>query len=359
MTTTLLFLLVISLLVFVHELGHFVAARRSGMKVEEFGFGFPPRLWGKKIGDTVYTINAIPFGGFVRIFGEDGGHTHAPGSFAAGKFWHKCVVLVAGVVMNIVLAVALLSLGNMLGLRVGIFDEASRAEARDIQVQILEVSVDSPAQRAGLLPADAITGFVGPEGAVEVASPEDVQKFAFSNAGKEVTIVVQRAGSSLALPIALRTPESGQGPIGIALALTGEVSYPWYEALWKGVQSTWYLTKATVEGYGAILVSLVTSGSLGAGVTGPVGIATMTGQAAQAGMSYLIQFVAMISINLAVLNIMPFPALDGGRLVLVVLERIRGRALANQTEQLINAGGFALLLLLMVAVTVRDVVTLF
>lgn len=359
MITTLLFLLVISVLVFVHELGHFIAARRSGMKVEEFGFGFPPRVWGKKFGDTVYSINAIPFGGFVKIFGEDGGHTHAPGSFGAGKFWHKCIVLVAGVAMNIVLAVVLLSLGNMIGLRVGIFDEASRMSARDVKVQILEVGVDTPALRAGLRPADAIGGFIGSEGAISVASPEDVQTFAYNHAGKEVTIVVERAGASLALPMTLRTPESGQGPIGIALALTGEVSYPWYESIWKGAQSTWYLTKATVQGYGAILGSLVTSGSLGAGVTGPVGIATMTGQAAQAGISYLIQFVAMISINLAVLNIMPFPALDGGRLVLVVLERIRGRALASQTEQLINAGGFAILLLLMVAVTVRDVVTFF
>jgi regulator of sigma E protease len=137
------------------------------------------------------------------------------------------------------------------------------------------------------------------------------------------------------------------------------VSYPWHEALWRGAQATWQLTMATLDGYRGMLVALVTSGSVASGITGPIGIATLTGQAAQAGISYLIQFVAMISINLAVLNIMPFPALDGGRLALVVWERIRGRALAHRTEQLINAAGFAVLLLLMVAVTMRDVVQFF
>jgi regulator of sigma E protease len=262
--------------------------------------------------------------------------------------------------MNILLAFILLSLGNVLGLRIGLLDDAARATARDVKVQILEVGPGTPALAAGLHPADAIVGFRDGHTIVPVVSPEDVQKYAFAHAGKQAIIVVERGGMVQEMPITLRIPtKEAQGPIGISLALTGEVSYPWHEALWRGAQATWQLTMATLDGYRGMLVALVTSGSVASGITGPIGIATLTGQAAQAGISYLIQFVAMISINLAVLNIMPFPALDGGRLALVVWERIRGRALAHRTEQLINAAGFAVLLLLMVAVTMRDVVQFF
>lgn len=361
MLTALLFILVISVLVFVHELGHFVMAKRAGMKVEEFGFGFPPRVWSKKSGETVYSINAIPFGGFVKIFGENGDGRTEPRAFGSKGFWPRMGVIVAGVVMNFVFAVPLLMAGNALGLRVGLFDEATATIARDVKVQIISVTADSPAQDAGLLAMDEIRGFRTSEGTlVTTKRPEEVQTFAHEHAGQDVRIVVARGSDVQEYPISLRAnPPAGQGPIGIALAMTGVVRYPWYQALWRGIVDAGILFANTLIGYWLIIKSLFTDGAMLADVSGPIGIATLTGQAARIGINYLIQFVAMISINLAVLNILPFPALDGGRAVMLIAEKIKGSPLRHRTEALVNGVGFAILLVLMVAVTVRDIGKLF
>jgi regulator of sigma E protease len=361
MLTFLIFIVVISVLVFVHEFGHFIMAKRAGMKVEEFGFGFPPRLWGIRKRGTLYSINLIPFGGFVRIFGEDGEHRRAPGSFGAGTFGQKVAVITAGVAMNFLFAVVLLMLGNFFGLRVGIFDEQTAARAHDVKVQIVQVLEGSPAQEAGLQPLDEIRGFRLADGEViTVAGPEAVQEYAFAHAGEKVTMVINREGNEQDIPIRLREPTGPtEGPIGISLALTGVVRYPWYESIWRGVSMGAQIFWATLVGYGRLFASLVVDGRLGADISGPVGIATLTGQAARVGFNYLLQFVAMISINLAVLNILPFPALDGGRLALIGAEKVRGRALSQQVEGMMNAVGFAVLLLLMVAVTVKDIVQFF
>jgi regulator of sigma E protease len=360
MLTFLIFIVVISVLVFVHELGHFVMAKRAKMKVEEFGFGFPPRIWGKRYGDTLYSINAIPFGGFVRIFGENGENRRAPGSFGAGTFWQKVAVIVAGVAMNFVFAAFLLMLGNGLGLRVGVFDETTMGRAQELKVQVLQIAPGSPAEQGGLRPLDEIIGFRENGSVVRTETPEKVQEYAFSHAGKPVTMVVVRGQDEEDLSLTLRQPSGpSEGPIGISLALTGVVRHPWYTSIWLGVTQAAAMFWATLVGYFTLLFSLVTSGNLGADVSGPVGIATLTGQAARIGFNYLIQFVAMISINLAVLNILPFPALDGGRLVIVLAEKLRGKSLSEHVEEAINAIGFFVLILLMVAVTVKDIVKFF
>lgn len=360
MLTVIIFLLVISVLVLVHEAGHFFAAKRSGMKVEEFGLGFPPRAIGWKRGGTIYSLNWIPFGGFVRIYGEDGEHRNAPGSFGAGSFWSKMAVVIAGVVMNFLFAVVLLMLGNFLGLRVGIFDAATEARAQQKEVQILEIAPGSPADTAGLQPLDVIQGFRDGATLTTTASPEDVQHYAYAHAGEETRVVIMRGGVSESLPIHLRQPQGPtEGPIGISLALTGVVRYSWYESIWRGIASGAVMFWGILVGYWTILSSLIVSGHAGSDVSGPVGIATLTGQAARIGFNYLMQFVAMISINLAVLNILPFPALDGGRLVIVLTEKVRGKALSGSVEHAINAVGFIILILLMVAVTVKDIVRFF
>ncbi|HXV26615.1 MAG TPA: site-2 protease family protein [Candidatus Paceibacterota bacterium] len=361
MLTAVIFLVVISVLVFVHEVGHFVAAKRAGMRVQEFGFGFPPRLWGVRRGETVYSLNWIPFGGFVKIHGEDGQDRSSPFSFAAASFGRKVGVVVAGVVMNFLFAAALLVLGNFLGLRVGLFEPALINLATDKQVQIISVSPDSPAAAAGLMPLDAITGFRLSDGSLlRVTGPEQVQEFSLANAGREVTIILSRGGEELALPLALREPVGPtEGPIGISLVMTGVVSYPWYQALWRGVADAGMMFISIVVGYAGIIGSLFTDGRLAGEVAGPVGIATLTGQAARIGFNYLVQFVAVISMNLAVLNILPFPALDGGRLAILIGEKVRGRPLRQHTERLINGLGFLFLLGLMVAVTIKDIGKLF
>lgn len=361
MFTLIIFLLVISVLVFVHELGHFVVAKRSGMRVEEFGFGFPPRLWSFRYRGTLYSINLIPFGGFVRIYGEEGEHRRAEGSFSHAGFWAQLGVVVAGVFMNFLLAVVLLMACNFLGLRVGLFDEQMMARATDQRVQILQISPGSPAETGGLQPLDQILGFRAPGGAIEATNnPETVQKYALAHAGTPVVMVVRRGDSDTDIPLALRQAIGpGEGPIGIALALTGVIRYPWYESIWRGAEDAWLLFVATLAGYWGLLSSLFVTGRLGADISGPIGIATMTGQAARVGFTYLIQFVAMISINLAVLNILPFPALDGGRAVMVVAEKLRGKPMSETAERGINAFGFIILLALMVAVTIKDIVKFF
>jgi regulator of sigma E protease len=359
--TFLIFLLVISVLVFVHELGHFVMAKRAGMKVEEFGFGFPPRIWGKKKGGTFYSINAIPFGGFVKIFGEEGEHRREPGSFGHGSFWAKVGVIVAGVAMNFLFAAILLVGNNYFGLRVGIFDEPTAQRATNLKLEILQVASGSPAEKAGLRSLDEIVGFVDAKGVrKETRTPELVQDFSFSHAGQKVAIIIQRGSSQVDIPMQLRqTSPTGEGPIGISLALTGEIHYAWYESIWRGFASAGMLFVATLAGYWGLLVSLFRSGHLAADVAGPIGIATLTGQAAGVGFNYLVQFVAMISVNLAVLNILPFPALDGGRLALILVEKVRRKPLSHKIEDTINSIGFMILIALMVAVTVKDIVKFF
>lgn len=361
MFTFIVFLIVLSVLVLVHEAGHFFAAKRAGMKVEEFGFGFPPRLWSFRRGGTLFSLNLIPFGGFVRIYGEEGEHRTAPGSFSHAPFRWQFAVIVAGVLMNFLLAVVLLMVSNFGGLRVGLFDDDMRARATSQKVQILQVASDSPAQRGGVRPLDEIIGFR--EGAgdyVLTFTAEDVQTYAYAHAGEDVVMVLQRGDAVIDTPLTLREPQGpGQGPIGISLALTGVIRYPWYESIWRGFVDAVRLFVATIIGYGTLIASIFTDGRSMTDVSGPIGIATLTGQAARVGLTYLLQFMAMISVNLAVLNILPFPALDGGRAVIVLAERIRGRALAESTERAINGIGFAVLLALMVAVTVKDIVQFF
>ena len=346
MLTVLIFILVISVLVFVHELGHFVLAKRAGMKVEEFGFGFPPRLFGIKKGETSYSINWIPFGGFVKIMGEDGSQRDDPRSFAAGTLGTRAGVIVAGVVMNLLFAILLLILGNGIGLRVGLDDKLT-AQAGAKQIQIIQVDENSPAAQAGLKMFDEIVGY---------QAILEFQSFVTSHRGQEVLINIRRADRSLAVKLTPRAnPPPGQGALGISLALTGIVKYSWPQAIKHGVQNAYYITRETAIGYGTVIKNVFAKGQPGAGLSGPIGIAVVTGQAARLGFTYLIQLVALISINLAILNIIPFPALDGGRLLFIIIEKLKGSPIPKRVEAAVNAVGFSLLIALMVYVTTQDI----
>ena len=360
MLTLLIFIIVLSVLVFVHEFGHFIMAKRAGMKVEEFGFGFPPRLLGVKHGETTYSINAIPFGGFVKILGEDGQEQNNPRSFASAKAGIRAGVIIAGVVMNLLLAVALLSIGNAVGLRVGLVDEASVKQARDIKVQIIQVAAGSPAERSGLKPLDEIAGFKIGDRLSYTSSVEDVQDFINKNLGKEI-IVLTRSGQELIEDkiIPRTNPPEGEGALGISLATTGVVSYPWYEAIGRGAMDTVNIFRYTVVGYATIIKNIFVTGKAGVELSGPVGIAVITGKAARLGFTYLMQFTALISVNLAVLNIIPFPALDGGRLLFIGIEKLKGRPVSRKIEATVNAIGFALLIMLMIYVTTKDIIKFF
>ena len=384
MLTALIFIAVIGVLVVVHEFGHFIVAKRAGMRVDEFGFGFPPRLlawrlrpgagiefafgarsrWDKgdkvpsaqredNIGTgTTYSINWIPFGGFVKIYGEDGEHRDAPRSFAAKPIGTRLKVIVAGVVMNFLLAVFLLMLGNYVGIRVGIGDEMDEvsAAAKNKMIQVVSVVQDSPADQAGLKMFDEIVGF---------STAQEVRDYISANAGKKIELIIRSDSRVEVKEISLPAKDEGDGLLGIVPIRTGLLSYPWYESVWRGLQDAVFLTGQAAVGYYQLFKTLLLKGELIAGVSGPIGIASITGQAAAVGFRFLLQFVALISVNLAILNIIPFPALDGGRALLLIIEKFKGSPVNQKVEAAINSVGFALLILLMIYATIKDVGRLF
>jgi len=274
--------------------------------VEEFGFGFPPRIFGIKKGETLYSLNLLPIGGFVKIHGEEGKPTDRQSSKGSDKkraFYNKpirtrVVILVAGVTMNLLLAAFLLSIGYWLGLPAVVDDQAANLEGA--RVQIVQVAFDSPASQAGIKMGDTITKF---------NTVEEVQYFVDKHKGEEITVVIQRGGKILEKNLVPRInhPED-EGPLGIALARTAIVSYPWYRALIMGISNTVNLTWFIMVALGGLLWQLIMTGQLAIEIAGPVGIFSLTGQAAQLGFIYLLQLTALISINLAIINVLPFPA---------------------------------------------------
>lgn len=367
MTTVIIFLLVLGLLVFVHELGHFVVARRNGIKADEFGFGFPPRIAGfvwddaKKRhrfvkGDeevvsphTVYSLNWIPLGGFVRIKGEDGAQKDAD-SFAIKSAWVRIKVLAAGVTMNFLLAWVLIALVLTAGFPQAADPNTAPSGKRDIQIS--QVLSGTPAEAMGLQFGDRILSLEN-EKAMSVAQ---VQEYIVSHKGKEIVLRVARGEKELILKGVPRTEyPQNEGSLGIGLSETEMVSYPWYESVWQGLVATYHMTIEMTVGIFKIFKGLVTGTNEGlSDVSGPVGIAKLTGQVSQLGFVYLLYFAAILSINLGIINILPIPALDGGRIFFILIEIIKGSPVSQKVEGIFHQIGFALLLLLMLLVTVHD-----
>lgn len=357
--TVILFIVILSVLVFAHEFGHFITAKRSGMKVEEFGFGFPPRAWGIKRGETIYSINWIPFGGFVKILGEDGDNRESPKSFGSKSAWRRVLVLIAGVAMNVILAFVLLIVVNIVGLRVGFSDDNVPAGAKNVMVQIIQVADNSPAQRAGLQLLDQVKDIKADGRTTDIENVQQVQSLINANKNRKIVIDVQRGSQVVSAELTPRVnPPPGEGAIGISLSATGVMTYPWYRAIYQGLVDTWTILAGTVLGYAAIFKNIFTTGKAGVQLSGPVGIAVVTGQAARLGFAYILQFMALISVNLAVLNFIPFPALDGGRLLFVAIEKIKGSPISKKVENAVNSFGFAFLVILMIYITTKDIIRL-
>jgi len=354
-TTLLLFLIILGILVFVHEFGHFIIAKRAGAKVEEFGFGFPPRIFGLKRGETTYSINWIPLGGFVKILGEDGEEKNNPRSFAAKSKWQRFKMLAAGVTANVILAIVLFSLVAAIGAPTIFGSAAGGANAKNVQVMILEVNDNSPAKDAGIKPGDFIVALGAAGQKTEVKQVKDAENFIEANRGREILFTIKRGTEILSLKAYARPDASKeQGATGIALAEVGIVSYPWHQAIWQGILRTWDIAALIIVTLYGLLKSLIVSGHISGQLTGPVGIAAMVGQTAQLGIVYLLQFTALLSVNLAIINALPFPALDGGRILFLAIEKIKGKPVNRETENLVHTIGFALLMLLMVLITFRD-----
>lgn len=355
MLTLLIFLLVLSLLVFVHEFGHFLTAKKTGMKVEEFGFGFPPRLFGIKKGNTIYSINWIPFGGFVKIKGESGDHKDDPDSFASKKIWQRFCVLFAGVAMNFLLAAVLLSIGFMFGLPSVIDDSLPKnARVHDAGITIMTVLEGSPSSRSGIKTGGEIVSINGRV----FESAKDARDFIAQEGANGISIVVKEKDGSFRTHkiVSEQLKNLDITGIGIAFEKTGFVSYPFFTSIYQGARATIELTVAVVVAFAVVVKNLIAGAGVSADLSGPIGIAVMTGQVAALGFIHLLQFTALLSINLAVINVLPFPALDGGRLLFLVIEKLRGRSANAKVETAVHNFGFILLMVLVVLVTYRDFV---
>ncbi len=348
--TVILFLIVLAVLIFVHELGHFLVARWCGIRVDEFALGFGPKLWSKQVGETKYALNLIPFGGYVKIFGENPDDDSISGPDKARSFvhkpkWQQVLVLVAGVVFNFIFAWILISAAFMAGVPASLESYPEYAgRMQNPHIAITYVEPKSPAEIAGLKPGDTIT---------EYTSVADVQ--AAINASQDKGVII--GGKTVTAKEGI---VEGKYAIGISMDNVGTLRLPIHLALYEGTRFTGHMMKEITIGLGTLVVALFQgSSSVLSSVTGPVGIAGMVGDAAGLGFTYLMMFTALISINLGVLNLVPFPALDGGRILFVIIEAIIRRPIKPVVANAFNTVGFALLILLMVVVTYKDIVRIF
>ncbi|OIO06488.1 RIP metalloprotease RseP [Candidatus Falkowbacteria bacterium CG_4_9_14_3_um_filter_36_9] len=368
-TTIIIFIIILSALVFVHELGHFLVARKFGVKAEEFGIGFPPRAWGvykskdgrwkqvrggRKVddaADTIYSINWVPLGGFVKL-GEDEDGGGDPNHFANKPIWQRTFMISAGVTMNIIFAAVILAIGLMIGLPQELNNVSPLAKVSDKNIQIIQVLAGSPADMAGIKIGDIIIG-VDKE---KIIKSEDLQKYVNERTGEELTYQIKRGNEEIAIKIIpILMEDTGAGGIGIAIAEIGIVKYPWYMAIWEGVKTTILLTWAIIAAFYNLIKGLIIGSGVSADIAGPVGIAALTGQVTKLGFIYILQFAALLSINLAIINFFPFPALDGGRVLFLIIEKIKGSPVKRELETAIHNIGFVLLMILILAVTYRDI----
>lgn len=368
----LIFLIILLVLVIVHEFGHFYSAKKFGIRVDEFGFGFPPKLFGYKKGETEYTFNLLPLGGFVKIFGENPEEKQALSgagpdeydksrSFQYKAKWKQAIVLFAGVFANFLLAWVLFSFGFMSGLPTSVGSEPAGHKLSDVSLVVVSVLPESPAEMAGLKSGDKIVSLKSGDDSLANINPETLKSFVTSHGTKPLDVGYTR-GKDLKVNSATVIPTNKGGSeskIGISMDMIGTAKLPLFTAFKEGMLLTISVTKGTAVGlYKLIVEGLQGKGSL-ASVTGPVGMVGIVGDAYQFGFAYLLSFMALISINLAIINLLPFPALDGGRLFFLLIEKIKGSRINPIVANKANMIGFAVLILLMLVVTYHDVVKLF
>ncbi|OIO16721.1 RIP metalloprotease RseP [Candidatus Kuenenbacteria bacterium CG11_big_fil_rev_8_21_14_0_20_37_9] len=373
--TVIIFIIILGVLIVAHELGHFTTARIFKVKAEEFGFGYPPRIFGfvrkndtgqwEKVGrkddttgykKTVWSLNWLPFGGFVKIKGEDGQGKNETDSFGCKPIWQRFIILFAGVFMNFILCFVLLSIGFMAGIPTMVDDTLDPGlNAREEKIQIISVSEYSPASEIGLRLGDVILKIDDEE----IKSIRQVQEIISKSEGKEIRIVFFGANgeeTKSLLPRVIRN-DFGKYEIGVGLVKTAIVSYPWYSAIYKGAEQTLGLTIAISKAFCNIISDLFMGKGAQVDVAGPVGIAVLTGQVIQLGWLYVLQFTALLSVNLAIINILPIPGLDGGRIIFLIIEKIKGAPIKQKIEGAVNQIGFFFILCIMVLVIFKDLRT--
>jgi regulator of sigma E protease len=364
----LIFIIILAVLVFVHELGHFLTAKWSGIRVDEFAVGFPPRIASFTKGETKYALGLIPFGGYVKIFGEDYEDANSDElkespdkarSFIGKPWYIQCMVLLAGITFNIIFAWLLLSASFMVGMPAPA-DYQGQGQVQNAVTTVTSVQANSPAAAAGLTPGDNIIAISAGGDTVQDPSSEAIQNFTASHGGQPITITYLKGQETKTVEVTPTIREGNDKPtIGITMEAIGTLRLGFFQSIWQGLKLTVALVWATIVGLTQFLGNAIIGNAKMADVTGPVGIAGLVNDATQLGFSYVLSFTAFISINLAIINLIPFPALDGGRVLFVLIEKIRGKAFNTRAVQIVNTVGLALLLLLMVVVTFHDIAKFF
>jgi regulator of sigma E protease len=345
LTTAIVFFIILSILVLIHELGHFTVAKIIGVRVDEFGFGLPPRIIGKKIRGIIYSLNWLPIGGFVRLAGEDESEDshkhikHRKEYFFARSKKERAAILLAGVAMNFLLAVGI----TTYLLTQGVAEPTGK-------VHIERVVSGSPAEHAGLKEKDIIVGY---------KTPAELITYVKLHAGQLVTFSVLR-GTQIT-PISLiprKEYPKGEGPTGIVISDLEIKKYSLSQAPFTAIKINLERGWAMLAGIGSLIGKIVTLKPVGGDVAGPIGIAQVTGAAVKFGWKAVLEFMSILSLNLAVLNVLPIPALDGGRLAFVFLEKILGKKVKPAFEQSTHQIGMIILFILIILISVNDVMRL-
>ena len=360
--TVIVFLLILSVLVLVHELGHFFAAKKLGVKVEEFGFGLPPRAFGKKIGETVYSLNWLPIGGFVKLYGEDEAGAGRISktkdqrpmtkdqrrAFFGRPVWQRALVVVAGVIMNFILAVIIISY---------IFGVAGVRTPGD-KVVVLDIVKGSPAQISGMRKDDVVESING----IKVTSATQLISLTKMHLGEE--IVLQIKDQKLNLKNIKVTPRKNypknEGPMGVAISQNIIIKkYAWYEAPIVGTKEALKDSWLIVSSLGKTVYDLFARAEVPKGVAGPIGIYLLTGEIVKVGPMAVLSFMSILSLNLAIFNILPIPALDGGRLLFILIEGITGKKVSQKFESKAHEIGWVILLSLIALISISDLIKSF
>lgn len=358
-----IFIAFISLIILVslHELGHFLTAKFFGVKVEEFGLGYPPRIFGKKIGGTIYSLNLLPFGAFVRLPDEGGEPTSKPSAFLGKPLWQRFLIIFNGALAFWVVAIVLFSFVFVLGASTAIEDWQEGFQ--DTKVQISGVAPKSPAETAGIKVGDSVTKAQSVKRKTQnIDKVKELQDFISDNKGEEIILTIQRGQKVFEIAVVPRVaPPQGEGALGIGLVRTGLKSYPWYEAPFRGIEAALRMTKMTVVVYYQAVVKILQNQKVPSGLqmVGPIGIVGILSQGVAMGISYFLQMIGALAINVAVINLLPIPAFDGGKLLFLGIEALRKKPVSRKVEEKITTVFFVLLIALMVFVTFKDIRRLF
>lgn len=354
MIPIIIILFFLSLLILVHELGHFIIAKKSGIKVEEFGIGFPPRIFSRKIGETVYSINLIPFGGFVRLYGEDE-QKKSKKAFSSKGVWTRISVVVGGVFFNFIFALILFLIFPFLGylsIKPQNPEFLKIADFKDKGVLILNVQENSPADKAGIKRGDIVIR-------VNKKSFSDINEFidiVKANLGKEITFEIERKGKILYKKVIPRKQyKKNEGPTGISIAYVGYLKYKFPQGIKLAFLNFINAFRGIFYGLAQFFKILFVEKKVAGEVAGPVGIFSLGTNFYSYGMGSLLFFVAILSLNLGILNLLPFPALDGGRLIFLFIEAFTRKKVQPKYEAMLHKLGFLLLIILLLVITAKDI----